>query len=166
MYPCDYNQHAIMDKESKEKKYRLLEVELSALISAKDGLISNLANFTAAVNNHFNFFWIGFYLVQDKQLSLGPFQGPVACTKIAYGKGVCGVSWSKNKTILVADVHQFPGHIACSSETNSEIVVPLLNSAGQVMAVLDIDSIEFDYFDEIDQRFLEKIIKWFASEVY
>jgi GAF domain-containing protein len=129
-------------------------------------LISNLSNFVAILKSHFDFFWVGFYLVENEKLILGPFQGPLACTEIKFGKGVCGTAWSRGETIIVEDVHQFPGHIACSSETNSEIVLPLIDSKGRVVAVLDIDSTEFSDFDNIDQKYLEKMLKWFASEVY
>ena len=155
-----------MNNQSKEEKYVLLEVELRALISRKDALVSSMSNFTAAVQSHFGFLWTGFYLVEGKELVLGPFQGPVACTKISFDKGVCGKAWSNKKTLIVQDVHQFPGHIACSSDSNSEIVVPLLDEAGEVLGVLDIDSIDFNSFNGVDQLWLEKIIKWFVSEVY
>ena len=155
-----------MNNQSKEEKYGLLEVELRGLISRKDALISSLSNFTAAVQSHFGFLWTGFYLVEGKELVLGPFQGPIACTKIAFDRGVCGKSWSNKKTFVVQDVHQFPDHIACSSNSNSEIVVPLINQDGKVLAVLDIDSIHLNCFDGTDKKCLEKIIKWFVSEVY
>ena len=155
-----------MNNQSKEEKYVLLEAELRALISRKDALVSSMSNFTAAVQSHFGFLWTGFYLVEGKELVLGPFQGPVACTKISFDRGVCGKAWSNKKTLIVQDVHQFPGHIACSSDSNSEIVVPLLDKAGEVLGVLDIDSIEFNCFNGIDQLWFEKIIKWFVSEVY
>jgi len=155
-----------MNNQSKEEKYVLLEVELRALISRKDALVSSMSNFTAAIQSHFGFLWTGFYLVEGKELVLGPFQGPVACTKISFDRGVCGKAWSNKKTLIVQDVHQFPGHIACSSDSNSEIVVPLLDKAGEVLGVLDIDSIDFNSFNGIDQLWLEKIIKWFVSEVY
>ena len=155
-----------MNNQSKEEKYVLLEVELRALISRKDALVSSMSNFTAAVQSHFGFLWTGFYLVEGKELVLGPFQGPVACTKISFDRGVCGKAWSNKKTLIVQDVHQFPGHIACSSDSNSEIVVPLLDKAGEVLGVLDIDSIDFNSFNSLDQLWLEKIIKWFVSEVY
>ena len=155
-----------MNNQSKEEKYVLLEVELRALISRKDALVSSMSNFTAAVQSHFGFLWTGFYLVEGQELVLGPFQGPVACTKISFDKGVCGKAWSNKKTLIVQDVHQFPGHIACSSDSNSEIVVPLLDKAGEVLGVLDIDSIDFNSFNGLDQLWLEKIIKWFVSEVY
>ena len=155
-----------MNNQSKEEKYVLLEVELRALISRKDALVSSMSNFTAAVQSHFGFLWTGFYLVEGKELVLGPFQGPVACTKISFDRGVYGKAWSNKKTLIVQDVHQFPGHIACSSDSNSEIVVPLLDKAGEVLGVLDIDSIDFNSFNSLDQLWLEKIIKWFVSEVY
>lgn len=155
-----------MNNQSKEEKYVLLEAELRALISRKDPLVSSMSNFTAAVQSHFGFLWTGFYLVEGKELVLGPFQGPVACTKISFDRGVCGKAWSNKKTLIVQDVHQFPGHIACSSDSNSEIVVPLLDKAGEVLGVLDIDSIDFNSFNGLDQLWLEKIIKWFVSEVY
>ena len=155
-----------MNNQSKEEKYVLLEIELRALISRKDALVSSMSNFTAAVQSHFGFLWTGFYLVEGKELVLGPFQGPVACTKISFDKGVCGKAWSNKKTLIVQDVHQFPGHITCSSDSNSEIVVPLLDKAGEVLGVLDIDSIDFNSFNGLDQLWLEKIIKWFVSEVY
>ena len=155
-----------MNNQSKEEKYVLLEAELRALISRKDPLVSSMSNFTAAVQSHFGFLWTGFYLVEGKELVLGPFQGPVACTKISFDRGVCGKAWSNKKTLIVQDVHQFPGHIACSSDSNSEIVVPLLDKAGEVLGVLDIDSIDFNSFNGLDKLWLEKIIKWFVSEVY
>ena len=146
-----------MNNQSKEEKYVLLEVELRALISRKDALVSSMSNFTAAVQSHFGFLWTGFYLVEGQELVLGPFQGPVACTKISFDKGVCGKAWSNKKTLIVQDVHQFPGHIACSSDSNSEIVVPLLDKAGEVLGVLDIDSIDFNSFNGIDQLWLSLI---------
>lgn len=155
-----------MNNQSKEEKYGLLEAELRALISHKDALVSSMSNFAAVVQSHFGFLWTGFYLVEGKELVLGPFQGPVACTKIAFDRGVCGKAWSNKKTFVVEDVHQFTDHIACSSDSNSEIVVPLINKSGEVLAVLDIDSIDLNYFDGTDQKCLEKIIKWFVSEVY
>ena len=129
-------------------------------------MVSSLANFVAVLKSQFDFFWVGFYLVDDNKLILGPFQGPLACTEIKFGKGVCGSAWSECKTIVVGDVHQFPGHIACSSETNSEIVLPVINAEGKVVAVLDIDSITFNDFDAVDQKYLEKLLKWFALQVY
>lgn len=155
-----------MIKSEKERVYIKTETVLNSIINGNDALISNLSNFVAILKSHFDFFWVGFYLVENKKLILGPFQGPLACTEIKFGKGVCGTAWSRGETIIVEDVHQFPGHIACSSETNSEIVLPVIDSKGRVVAVLDIDSTEFSYFDNIDQKYLEKMLKWFASEVY
>ena len=165
---CDHKMEysGYMNNQSKEKMYIRLEAELRALISREDALISNMSNFTSALQNRFNFLWTGFYIVEGKELILGPFQGPVACTKIPFDKGVCGKAWSNKKTLLVKDVHQFPGHIACSSESKSEIVVPLINKEGEVLGVLDIDSIDLNYFDGTDQAWLEKITKWFVSELY
>ena len=155
-----------MDKFDKEANYIKIEAILFSLISKRDALVSSLANFVAVLKSQFDFFWVGFYLVDDNKLILGPFQGPLACTEIKFGKGVCGSAWSECKTIVVGDVHQFPGHIACSSETNSEIVLPVINAEGKVVAVLDIDSITFNDFDAVDQKYLEKLLKWFASQVY
>ncbi|MDA9986480.1 MAG: GAF domain-containing protein [Crocinitomicaceae bacterium] len=155
-----------MDKFDKEANYIKIEAILFSLISKRDALVSSLANFVAVLKSQFDFFWVGFYLVDDNKLVLGPFQGPLACTEIKFGKGVCGSAWSECKTIVVGDVHQFPGHIACSSETNSEIVLPVINAEGKVVAVLDIDSITFNDFDAVDQKYLEKLLKWFASQVY
>lgn len=155
-----------MDKFEKEANYIKIEAVLFSLISKRDALVSSLANFVAVLKSQFDFFWVGFYLVDDNKLILGPFQGPLACTEIKFGKGVCGTAWSERKTIIVGDVHQFPGHIACSSETNSEIVLPVINAEGKVVAVLDIDSITFNDFDAVDQKYLEKLLKWFASQVY
>jgi GAF domain-containing protein len=120
-----------------------------------------MANFTAAVKSSFGFLWVGFYLVQKEQLILGPFQGPVACTRIKKNKGVCGTSWARKKTIIANNVHDFPGHISCNGEANSEIVIPIVRD-GEIFGVLDIDSTELNYFDEVDQTWLEKICKWFA----
>lgn len=154
-----------MNKETKQEEYRALEAELKALVLPQDGLISNMANFSAALYSRFDFLWVGFYIIEKEQLRLGPFQGPVACTRISKGKGVCGSAWSRKETVIVNDVHQFAGHIACSADSNSEIVLPLLVDH-VVMGVLDIDSTAFDYFDEMDRESLEKIVKWFASVVY
>jgi L-methionine (R)-S-oxide reductase len=121
------------------------------------------ANVVAALKQTFNFLWVGFYRVIDSELVLGPFQGPIACTRIAKGKGVCGSAWAQNKTIVVPDVDLFPGHIACSSLSRSEIVVPVHDASGQVVAVLDIDSEEIDKFDEIDQHYLEIIVDLLIS---
>jgi GAF domain-containing protein len=126
------------------------------LVGSEKDLIAKLANTSAALHQTFGFFWIGFYLVKEDELVLGPFQGPIACTRIQYGKGVCGAAWKRLKTIIVPDVEQFPGHIACSSQSKSEIVVPLFLN-GNVIGVLDIDSDCLNTFDETDQCYLEKI---------
>lgn len=142
---------------SKEGKYLAILPQIEALISAEKDLIANLANISAVLKESFGFFWVGFYLVKDNQLVLGPFQGPIACTRINLGKGVCGTAWKENKTQLVPDVDAFPGHIACSSASKSEIVLPF-SSNGEVAGVLDIDSDKLADFDETDQVYLEKLI--------
>ncbi|HBB00182.1 MAG: hypothetical protein A2W86_13195 [Bacteroidetes bacterium GWD2_45_23] len=147
----------IPKEASKREKYELLLPQLKALTEDEPDLFANMANISAALKEAFDFFWVGFYRVVDDQLVLGPFQGPIACTRIAYGKGVCGTSWKEKKSLLVPDVDQFPGHIACSSLSKSEIVVPLLQD-GVVKAVLDVDSDALNRFDETDIHFLEKII--------
>ncbi len=142
---------------SKEDKYISLFPQIYALIEGETDLIANLANVSAALKEAFNFFWVGFYIVKKDQLVLGPFQGPIACTRIGYGKGVCGTSWKENRAIVVADVDQFPGHIACSSLSQSEIVIPIVKD-NQVVAVLDVDSEHLNHFDDIDQKYLSKIV--------
>lgn len=141
---------------SKKEKYAQLYPQISALILGEPSLVANLANVAAALRQTFGFFWVGFYLVQGDELVLGPFQGDVACTRIGLGKGVCGTSWQQQKTILVPDVDLFPGHIACSSASKSEIVIPIITN-NQVVAVLDVDSTVLDDFDAIDQAGLERI---------
>jgi GAF domain-containing protein len=143
---------------SKQQKYQSLIPQIKALIIGEEDLIANLANTAAALKEQFKFLWVGFYLVKNNQLVLGPFQGPVACTRIAFGKGVCGSAWQQAQTIIVQDVDAFPGHIACSSLAKSEIVIPMIHN-GEVTGVLDVDS-QFDsYFDETDKIFLEEIVK-------
>jgi len=141
---------------NKEEKYRHLIPQLESLIGSEKDLIANLANTAAALHQTFGFFWVGFYLVREDELVLGPFQGPIACTRIKYGKGVCGTAWKEGKTIIVPDVEQFPGHIACNSQSKSEIVVPLFFD-GNIIGVLDIDSDCLNSFDETDRFYLEKI---------
>ena len=141
---------------SKEETYRLLLPQIQELTAKEEDRIANMANITAALKQAFGFFWVGFYLVKGNELVLGPFQGPVACTRISYGKGVCGTAWKERRTIIVPDVEQFPGHIACNSESKSEIVVPLFEN-GEIIGVLDIDSDRLNTFDEIDAAYLEKI---------
>jgi GAF domain-containing protein len=143
---------------SKEEQYRSLIPQISALLEGENDLIANLANVSAALKEQFNFFWVGFYLVKEEELVLGPFQGPVACTRIAKGRGVCGAAWERSEALIIPDVDAFPGHIACSSLSKSEIVIPLFK-ADKVVGVLDVDSAEFGKFDEIDQRYLEDIIR-------
>jgi len=153
-----YNLQILGDDFSKEEKYRHLSAQIDALLDGESDLIANLANISAALKQTFGFFWVGFYLVKDEVLVLGPFQGPIACTRIAYGRGVCGTAWKEQKMLIVPDVELFSGHIACNSESKSEIVVPLL-SGGIVTGVLDIDSNRLNDFDETDARFLEEIVR-------
>lgn len=145
-----------IDNGSKEEKYRTLLPQIKSLVSGEDDLIANLANVSAALKETFRFFWVGFYLAKGDELVLGPFQGPIACTRIRKGRGVCGTAWERRETLVVPDVDAFPGHIACSSLSRSEIVVPL-KRGDTVWGVLDIDSERMDSFDETDARFLEEI---------
>lgn len=140
----------------KSEKYTQLLKEARALLQDETDLTASLANVSALLRTHFNFWWVGFYLVKNNELVLGPFQGPVACTRIAYGKGVCGTAWKEKASVLVPDVHEFPGHIACSAASNSELVVPVLRN-GEVLAVLDIDSTEFNHFDDTDRENCERL---------
>ena len=142
---------------NKTEKYELLCEQIKALIQNENDIIANMSNIAAVIHETFKFWWTGFYRVINNELVLGPFQGPVACTRIAYAKGVCGTAWKEGKTIVVEDVHEFPGHIACSSASKSEIVVPIIKD-NQVVAVLDIDSEKLATFDNIDKEWLEKII--------
>lgn len=146
---------------SKEDKYRELLPQLEALVAGETNLIANLANVCAALKMTFDWLWVGFYLVDGEELVLGPFQGPIACTRISYGRGVCGNAWAQRTTLVIPDVEQFPGHIACSSLSRSEIVVPLLDEAGQVIAVLDVDSVVVADFDDCDRHYLELIANIF-----
>ena len=143
---------------SKTERYQNLYKQLESLVSGENDQIANMANMAAMIHETFGFWWTGFYIVKGEQLVLGPFQGPVACTRIPYGKGVCGTSWQRHETIVVPDVEEFPGHIACSSLSRSEIVVPIF-SDGSIYAVLDIDSKELATFDDIDKEWLEKIVE-------
>ena len=148
----------IPDNLRKEEKYSVLRDALSSLISDETDIIAILSNVSAAIQETFNFLWVGFYLVKDKELVLGPFQGPVACFRIKFGQGVCGTSWENNKSIIVPDVDKFPGHIACSSRSKSEIVIPIMKK-NTVFGVLDIDSEEYSTFSEVDEKYLKEIIK-------
>jgi L-methionine (R)-S-oxide reductase len=148
----------IIQGDSKVELYRVLTPQIAALIAHEPDMTANFANVAAALKQTFNFFWVGFYRVVGSELVLGPFQGPIACTRIAKGKGVCGTAWAQNKTIIVPDVDLFPGHIACSSLSRSEIVVPVQNTLSELVAVLDVDSEQLDKFDSIDQEYLEMIV--------
>lgn len=141
----------------KQEKYQLLTEQISALIAGETDQIAVMANVCAAIHETMGFFWTGFYRVQNEELLLGPFQGPVACMHIAFGRGVCGTAWKQRQTIVVPDVELFPGHIACSSLSRSEIVVPVFSKDNEVLAVLDIDSKELATFDDTDRQYLEKI---------
>jgi L-methionine (R)-S-oxide reductase len=144
---------------SKAEQYESLIPQIKGLLEGETDFIANLANVAAALKEQFKWFWVGFYIVKDDQLVLGPFQGPVACTRISKGRGVCGTSWQKAQTIVVPDVEAFPGHIACSSLSKSEIVVPLIKN-NTVIGVLDVDSELPDHFDDIDKEFLEEIVSF------
>ena len=143
---------------SKAEQYRALIPQIKALIEGEPDLVANLANISAALKEQFGWFWTGFYIVRENELVVGPFQGPVACTRIRKGKGVCGASWEKAQTMIVPDVEKFPGHIACSSLSRSEIVVPVIRN-NEVVGVLDADSEAYNHFDTTDQEYLEKIIE-------
>jgi L-methionine (R)-S-oxide reductase len=146
-----------ISKGTKEEQYTSLIPQIEGLLTGETDLVANMANVTAALKEQFGWFWIGFYVVKQNELVLGPFQGPVACTRIRKGRGVCGTSWAEAKTLIVPNVEKFPGHIACSSLSKSEIVVPVFKN-NEVVAVLDVDSEHLDCFDTIDQQFLEKIV--------
>ena len=142
----------------KDEKYRLLTAQVKALVEGEDDEISLMANISAAIHETMGFFWTGFYIVKGNELRLGPFQGPVACMHIPFGRGVCGSAWQRAETIVVLDVERFPGHIACSSLSRSEIVVPVFDRQHEVKAVLDIDSTELSTFDDTDRHWLEQIV--------
>ena len=144
-------------KGDKKTQYESLIPQIQGLLSGETNLIANLGNIAAALKEQFNWLWVGFYWIQEDELVLGPFQGPVACTMIKKGRGVCGTSWQKEATIIVDDVEKFPGHIACSSSSKSEIVLPVFKE-GKMLGVLDVDSSELAQFDAVDQVYLEKIL--------
>jgi len=146
---------------TKEEKYRQILPQIAALVDGETDWIANMANIVAVLHETFGFWWTGFYRVEGKELVLGPFQGPIACTRIPFGRGVCGTAWAQDQTIIVPDVHDFPGHIACSSASKSEIVVPVRRN-NQIIAVLDIDSVDYNTFDAIDRQYMEQIV----SEMY
>jgi GAF domain-containing protein len=158
-YLCFMSEDLSIIQGTKEEQYVALLPQVKALISGEPDLVANLANIAAALKEQFGWLWVGFYLVKEDELVLGPFQGPVACTRIRKGRGVCGSSWADAKTLIVADVEKFPGHIACSSLSRSEIVVPIIKD-GVVLGVLDADSADLDTYDEIDQRYLEEMVGW------
>lgn len=149
---------------NKQEDYNLLLAQVKAMVKDETDPIANMANVAALIQETFHFWWTGFYRVMDNQLVLGPFQGPVACTRIGFGKGVCGTSWKEGKTLVVEDVEQFPGHIACSSESRSEIVVPIIKGE-EVIGVLDIDSEKLATFDATDQLWLEQIADIVAAKL-
>ena len=147
----------------KEEKYALLHKQIAALVESENDTIANMANASAMIHHTFAFWWTGFYRVVGEELVLGPFQGPLACSRIKYGRGVCGTAWKEQCTQVVPDVELFPGHIACSCASKSEIVVPLFDADGNITAVLDIDSEHYNTFDNIDRLWLEKIVELLAS---
>src|SRR5690349_4907319 len=147
----------IINTGNKAEQYQSLVPQLKGLMEGETDLVANMANLVAALKEQFGWLWVGFYVVKNNELVVGPFQGPVACTRIRKGRGVCGTSWAQAKTIIVPDVEKFPGHIACSSLSKSEIVVPVIRNK-EVVAVLDVDSEELDQFDTTDQRYLEEIV--------
>tara|TARA_R110002050_G_scaffold195593_1_gene330418 strand:+ start:6955 stop:7440 length:486 start_codon:yes stop_codon:yes gene_type:complete len=152
--------------ETKQEMYTTLNSQIDALTSGETNLIANLANVASALKMTFNPLWVGFYLLENDSLVLGPFQGPIACTRIKKGRGVCGTAWEQNQTILVQNVNEFAGHIACSSESVSEIVVPLHNSNNEFIGVLDIDSVNEGEFDETDQKHLEDLLKIISKTIH
>lgn len=143
---------------TKKEKYEIVLPQIASVVSDEHDMVANMANIAAILHEIFGFWWTGFYRVDGKELVLGPFQGPVACNRIAFGRGVCGTAWERGETICVPNVHEFTGHIACSSQSKSEIVVPIW-SENQVIAVLDIDSAEYGTFDEVDKKYLEEVVK-------
>ena len=149
-------ENLIITEGDKEQQYQTLFPQIEALLAGETDMTANMANVAAALKQTFDFFWVGFYVVKEDMLVLAPFQGPIACTRIRYGKGVCGTAWKEAKTLIVPDVEQFPGHIACNAASRSEIVVPVIRE-GKVIAVLDIDSDKPDSFDEVDANYLERI---------
>ena len=152
------SEELLIDKNaSREQKYISLLPQIQALLQGENDLIANMANIAAALKETFSFFWVGFYIVKSNELVLGPFQGPIACTRIALGKGVCGTSWKEKKTIIVPNVDLFPGHIACSSASKSEIVIPVFQQ-NNIIAVLDVDSEHYDHFDFVDEKYLTQIV--------
>lgn len=153
------SEELLINTGNKKEQYESLLPQIKSIIENETDLIANLANISACLKTQFNWLWVGFYLVKDDELVLGPFQGPIACTRIKKGRGVCGTAWQEMKTIIVADVEKFPGHIACSSLSKSEIVLPIIRN-NIVIGVLDVDSEHLGFFDEIDRGFLDEIVGW------
>ena len=151
-------ENLIINGENKRELYETLLHQLQSLTAGETDVVANMANVAAALKQTFDFFWVGFYVVKEEMLVLAPFQGPLACTRIRYGKGVCGTAWKDAQTIVVPDVEQFPGHIACNSKSRSEIVLPIRDREGRVFACLDVDSDRLDAFDREDEEGLKKII--------
>lgn len=149
----------IASSTDKAERYKTLVPQIEALIGDEKDVVANLSNIAAALKQTMNFFWVGFYIVKDNQLVLGPFQGPIACTRINFGKGVCGTSWKEKKVILVPDVEEFPGHIACSSDSKSEIVLPAFKN-NEVALVLDVDSDQLNDFDSTDEKYLSEVMRF------
>lgn len=164
IFVTDMAEELIVVKGNKEEVYKSLLPQIKALLFGEQDLIANTANVASALREAFGFFWVGFYFVKEDELVLGPFQGPIACTRIQLGKGVCGSAWKEKRTFLVPDVEAFPGHIACSSASKSEIVVPIIKNE-TVLAVLDVDSDQLNDFDAIDQKYLEELCV-FVSELF
>lgn len=150
-------ENLILSQTSKAERYAELLPQLRALVQYESNAIANMANIASALRMAFGFFWVGFYIVEGKELVLGPFQGDIACTRIPYGRGVCGTAWAMGETQLVPDVEAFPGHIACSSRSKSEIVVPIFSAEAVVVGVLDVDSDRYDDFDQIDAKYLAEV---------
>lgn len=148
---------------SKEEKYQQLIPQINALVSGETDSIANVSNVMAALKSTFNWLWVGVYFVKNNELVLGPFQGPIACTRIKKGKGVCGTAWEQNKTLVVPNVDEFPGHIACSSASKSEIVLPVFNNKNEVVMILDVDSEHLNHFDEVDEKYLSEVVKLITS---
>ena len=151
------SENLIIKGDSKKELYENLLPQIKALVEGENDMIANMANVAACLKDTFNFWWVGFYRVINDELVLGPFQGPLACTRIRKGKGVCGTAWQRAETVIVPDVDEFPGHIACSSLTKSEIVVPVFKD-GKIIAVLDVDSERTANFDDVDKEFIEKLV--------
>ncbi len=147
----------ITESSNKSERYASLLPQIEALVKGEPDIVANLSNISAALSQSMNFFWVGFYIVKNRELVLGPFQGPIACTRIAFGKGVCGASWKEKKVILVPNVDEFPGHIACSSDSKSEIVLPAFKGS-DVALVLDVDSDKVNDFDRVDELYLGQVM--------